>query len=69
MNSLRRQRISKGYTLTELSKMTEVSPNFISEIETGRHGCSFKTLEKLVYALSDTKSAKFVMPATKVRSR
>lgn len=53
MRSIRRRRESMGMTISELSKTTGVSPNFISEIETGSRTCSFETLEKLVFALSD----------------
>lgn len=58
MISLRKRREKIGMTMTELSKATGVSSNFISEIETGRHTCSFETLEKIVFALSDYEPTK-----------
>ena len=51
MISLRRYREKLGLSMAELSRMSGVSSNFISEIETGRHSCSFETLRKLVFAL------------------
>ena len=63
MNSLRKRREKVGMSISELSKISGVSPNFISEIETGRHTCSFETLEKLVFALSG-----YEIPTTSVRT-
>lgn len=53
MKSLRKRREKMGMTMAELSRLTGVSSNFISEIETGSSTCSFETLEKIVFALSD----------------
>lgn len=53
MRSLRRRREKLGMSVADLSRMTGISANFISEIELGRETCSFESLEKLVFALSD----------------
>ncbi len=48
---LRQARMSKGVTLSELSKKAGVSLAHLSEVERGRSSASLKTLEKLAGAL------------------
>lgn len=48
---LRTFRLAKEYTIREIAKKMDVSPNYISEVETGKKMCSVDVLEKYSQAL------------------
>ena len=61
-------RISKGFTLKELSRRSDLSISFLSQVERGLASIAVTSLEKITYYLLDlsyfypsTKTSKSVM--------
>ncbi|MGN5893784.1 helix-turn-helix transcriptional regulator [Staphylococcus simulans] len=58
-NKIKKIRISKGITITQLSKKTGLSRNAIYKLEDGNTNPSLETIRKVSYGLGETPSKIF----------
>ncbi|MCL2271644.1 MAG: helix-turn-helix domain-containing protein [Treponema sp.] len=62
--NLKRYRVNKRYSQAKLAEMLDISPNFISDIETGKRWLSSDTLINLANSLQ-VKPYEFLRPMEK----
>ncbi|EIM5206976.1 TPA: helix-turn-helix transcriptional regulator [Staphylococcus aureus] len=58
-NTIKEIRLSKGITVTQLSKKTGLSRNAIYKLEDGNTNPSLETIKKISYGLDETPSKIF----------
>lgn len=51
-NKIRKERVSKGYTLEEMDALCDIDPSDFSRIENGKSNLTFKTLVRIAMALN-----------------